>query len=131
MPSPTFEQLEIPDLVVAEADAAALAELAAKHRREFTRLRTLHVARLTGTQPVFHRDRMTQAQLQQLPPVTDHNGVELVAGQRVKCPDGVYARVERVDRRSRRCVVDRADGTKKMTVARRLTAVGKILAAAA
>lgn len=106
----------------AVADAKALAALASKHSREFVRLRTLELARLTGDTPVFRRDCWTQEQLAELPPVTDSTGVELTEGARVKCPDGVRAKVQRVDRRSRRCVVKRADGSLKMTTATKLTA---------
>lgn len=107
------------------ADLAALQQLAVRHRREYMRLKTAELARLTGQPVKFRRDRMTQEQLAALPPVVDGHGVELVAGMKVRCPDGVRATIERVDKRSRRCVVDRQDGTKKMTVATRLTVVGK------
>lgn len=113
------------------AELQALQDLAVKHRREFMRLRTIHLARLTGTEPRFTRDRMTQAQLAELPDVTDSTGTVLERGQRVRCPDGVRARVLRVDRRSRRCVVARADGTQKMTMASRLTVMGQRQLAAA
>lgn len=106
------------------AELRALEELASRHRREYVRLRTIELAKLKGETPRFTRDRMTREQLAELPPVLDANGVTLEQGMKVRCPDGMRARVERVDKRSRRCVVDREDGTKKMTVARRLTVLG-------
>lgn len=106
------------------ADLSALQQLAVRHRREYMRLKTAELAKLQGVPVRFTRDRMTKEQLDALPPVLDSAGVELVAGQKVRCPDGVRAVIERVDKRSRRCVVDRVDGTKKMTVASRLTVVG-------
>lgn len=118
----TAESLDVPTELVAELTALQL--LAVKHRREYMRLRTQELAKLTGQPVRFTRDRMTPAQLAELPDVLDSTGAVLEAGQKVKCPDGVRAEIERVDRRSRRCVVDRVDGTKKMTVATRLTIVG-------
>lgn len=115
----TTAAIEAPAELVAEL--TALQQLAVKHRREYIRLRTVELAKLTGQPVRFTRDRMTPAQLAELPDVTDANGVTLVTGMKVKCPDGVRAIVRRVDKRSRRCVVDRADGTSKMTVANRLT----------
>lgn len=107
-----------------QADLTALQQLAVRHRREYMRLKTAALAQLTGQPVRYTRDRMTQEQLAALPPVVDSAGTELVAGMKVRCPDGVRATVERVDKRSRRCVVDRVDGTKKMTVATRLTVTG-------
>lgn len=114
----TTATLEAPAELAAEL--SALQQLAVKHRREYMRLRTIELAKITGEPVRFTRDRMTAEQLAELPDVTDANDVVLEAGMKVKCPDGVRATVERVDKRSRRCVVDRADGTKKMTVAKRL-----------
>jgi hypothetical protein len=107
-----------------KAELAALEALAARHRSEYVRLRTIELAKLRGESPRFTRDRMTREQLAELPPVTDVHGVELRPGQRVKCPDGVHARVVRVDKRSKRAVVERQDGQTKMTVSRRLTVMG-------
>jgi len=104
------------------ADFAALQQLAVRHRREYMRLRTAELARITGQPVKFTRDRMTQEQLAALPPVVDGDGNVLEPGMKVKCPDGVRATIERVDKRSRRCVVARPDG-RKMTVATRLTAI--------
>lgn len=104
------------------AELRALEELAARHRREYVRLRTIELAKLKGETPRFTRNRMTREQLDSLPPVLDANGVPLDVGMKVRCPDGLKATIERVDKRSRRCVVEREDGSKKMTVARRLTA---------
>ena len=103
------------------AEFAALQALAVKHRREYMHLKTIELAKLNGVPPKFTRDRMTGEQLAQLPSVVDSAGTVLAAGMRVKCPDGVRATIERVDKRSRRCVVARVDGTRKMTVATRLT----------
>lgn len=119
----TLTSLEPPPELAAEL--AALQALAAKHRQEYVRLRTLELAKLTGEPVRFRRDRMTAEQLAALPPVADVNGVELRPGAKVRCPDGVRGVVQRVDKRSKRCVVERADGTCKMTVAARLTAVGR------
>ncbi len=105
------------------AELSALQQLAVRHRREYMRLRTIELAKLTGTQPKFTRDRMTREQLAALPPVTDSEGTVIEPGMKVVAPDGVRATVRRVDKRSRRCVVDRTDGTAKMTVAKRLTVV--------
>jgi hypothetical protein len=105
------------------AELAALHALAARHRREYVRLRTIELAKLTGTPVRFSRERFTREQLDALPPVLDGNGVTLAVGQRVRCPDGVHAVVRRVDKRSRRCVVERKDGQTKMTVAKRLIAL--------
>lgn len=115
----TTATLEAPAELAAEL--SALQQLAVKHRREYMRLRTIELAKITGEPVRFTRDRFTAEQLAELPNVTDSNDVVLEAGMKVRCPDGVRAVVERVDKRSRRCVVDRADGTKKMTVAKRLT----------
>lgn len=120
--SPNLHSATIEAPAELAAELSALQQLAVRHRREYMRLRTIELARLTGTQPKFTRDRMTQEQLAALPPVTDSKDVVLAAGMKVTCPDGVRAVIERVDKRSRRCVVVRADGTKKMTVAKRLTA---------
>lgn len=113
---------EVPELQSLElaAELAALQALATKHRREYTRLRTIELARMRGETPRFTRDRMTREQLAALPPVVDSAGVELAPGQTVKCPDGVMGKVLRVDKRSKRAVIDRRDGTRKMTVAARL-----------
>jgi hypothetical protein len=111
-----------PELV---AEFAALEALAVRHRREYIRLRAIEMAKLTGQPVRFSRDRMTREQLEALPPVLDSEGTVLEPGTRVKCPDGVKARVVRVDKRSKRCVVDRADGQRKMTVARKLTVTGR------
>lgn len=119
----TTATLEAPAELAAEL--SALQQLAVRHRREYMRLRTIELAKLTGATPRFTRDRMTAEQLAALPPVTDSEGTILETGQRVRCPDGVRAVVRRVDKRSRRCVVDRADGQAKMTVATRLTILGK------
>lgn len=116
----TTATLEAPAELAAEF--AALQELANRHRREYMRLRTRELAKLTGQPVRFTRDRMTAEQLAALPEVVDANGVVLRPGMKVKCPDGVRAVVQRVDKRSRRCVVERADGLMKMTVAHRLTA---------
>lgn len=115
------EQKQLPPHLAAEL--RALEELAARHRREYVRLRTIELAKLKGETPRFTRDRMTREQLAQLPPVLDANDVPLEVGMKVRCPDGMRARVERVDKRSKRCVVEREDGSKKMTVATRLTAL--------
>lgn len=115
----TSATLEAPQELAAEF--AALQALAVKHRREYMRLKTIELAKLRGETPRFTRDRMTAEQLAALPDVTDSAGTVLEAGQKVRCPDGVKATVRRVDKRSKRCVVDRADGTAKMTVAKRLT----------
>lgn len=115
----TTATLEAPQELAAEL--AALQQLAVRHRREYMRLRTLELAKLTGETPRFTRDRMTPEQLAALPDVTDSEGTVLEPGMKVRCPDGVRATVRRVDKRSKRCVVDRADGTAKMTVAKRLT----------
>lgn len=117
----TTQQVELP--VEVAADLAALQALAVKHRRDYLRIRTAKLAELTGQPVRFTRDRMTPEQLAALPPVVDSTGVELTTGMRVRCPDGVRAVIERVDKRSRRCVVDRSDGAKKMTVATKLTAL--------
>lgn len=106
------------------AELAALQQLAVRHRREYIRLRTIELAKLKGEAPRFTRDRMTTEQLAELPDVADANGVVLERGMKVRCPDGVHATVRRVDKRSKRCVVDRKDGTAKMTVAKRLTVIG-------
>src|SRR4051812_31595125 len=100
---------EVPELQSLElaAELAALQALATKHRREYTRLRTIELARMRGETPRFTRDRMTREQLAALPPVVDSAGVELAPGQTVKCPDGVMGKVLRVDKRSKRAVVDR------------------------
>jgi hypothetical protein len=113
--------LDMPQELVAEL--RALEALAARHRREYVRLRAIEMAKLTGEPVKFTRDRMTQKELAELPPVLDANGVELAPGMKVRTPDGVRAEIVRVDKRSKRCVVDRADGQRKMTVARRLTAL--------
>jgi hypothetical protein len=105
------------------AELLALQALAVKHRREYMRLRTRELAKLTGEPVRFTRDRWTPEQLAALPDVLDSTGAVLQTGQRVRCPDGVRGVIERVDKRSRRCVVVRADNTKKMTVATRLTIV--------
>lgn len=111
-----------------QAEFAALQALATKHKREYIRLRTIELAKLTGRPVRFTRDRMTRAQLEELPPVVDSQGVVLDVGMRVKCPDGLKAKVVRVDKRSKRCVVDRSDGTRKMTVAKRLTVTSRVRA---
>lgn len=113
---------EVPAELVAELNA--LQQLAVKHRREYMRLKTVELARITGQPVKFRRERYTAEQLAALPDVLDSNGVVLQAGQRVRCPDGVRGVVQRVDRRSRRCVVERADDTTKMTVATKLTVLG-------
>lgn len=76
------------------------------------------------------RHRLTQVELAALPPVLDANGVELVPGIKVKCPDGVRGRVERVDRKSKRAVVERNDGLVKMVTAHKLAVTSKVAAAA-
>lgn len=121
----------VPPELAVEAELTALQKLAVKHRREYMRLKTVELARLTGQPLKFRRERYTTEQLAALPDVLDGNGVVLQAGQRVRCPDGVRAVVQRVDRRSRRCVVERADGTQKMTVASKLTVLGVRKATAA
>lgn len=117
----TSATLEAPQELAAEF--AALQALAVKHRREYMRLKTIELAKLRGETPKFTRDRMTQEQLAELPPVEDSTGTVIEAGMRVRCPDGVRAVVRRVDKRSKRCVVDRADQSMKMTVAKRLTVI--------
>lgn len=92
----TTQTLDAPPEVVAELSAIQL--LVVKHRREYMRLKTLELARLTGEKPRFTRDRMAPEQLAALPPVVDSAGVQLEAGMKVKCPDGVRAVVRRVDR---------------------------------
>lgn len=106
------------------AELSALQRLAAKHRRDYIRLRTVELARLTGQPVRFTRERYTREQLAALPPVLDADGNELHVGARVKCPDGVRGVVRRVDKRSKRCVVARSDDTAKMIVAARLTTMG-------
>lgn len=64
------------------------------------------------------RHRLTQAELAALPPVADAAGIELRPGQKVKCPDGQRGKVIRVDRRSRRVVVERAEDTKMIVASR-------------
>jgi len=118
----TSATLEAPHELAAEL--AALQALAVKHRREYMRLKTIELARLRGEEPRFTRERFTTEQLAALPDVLDSTGTVLQVGMKVKCPDGVRATVRRVDKRSRRCVVDRADSTAKMTVATRLTVTG-------
>lgn len=76
------------------------------------------------------RHRLTQAELAALPPVLDANGVELAPGLKVKCPDGVRGRVERIDRKSKRAVVERNDGLVKMVTASKLAVTSKVAVAA-
>lgn len=100
-----FSRVEEID-VTARAVSQAFSELAARHAKEYGEIL---------------KAKLKACELEASAPVTDADGKELLPETKVLTPDRKTATIVRVDRRSRRVVVEYADGGRQMLTASRLT----------